>query len=1147
MYIFCLLCLCATSNAQSITSNLKKIQLPYADTLKLDTVSIDAASVQILNVPNNTFTVNAYTAQIYFTTKPKQDTLQITYRTLNYNFTKIYNKKSPNLISKNMGKFTNNFYEYNSTTANASFADFGNLDYNGSLSRGLNFGNNQDVVLNSQFNLQLSGMLADSVELLASITDNNIPFQPNGNTQNIQEFDRVFLQFKRNKAQLTVGDYEMNKPNNYFMHFYKRVQGLYFSNENILDKKNTTYKYGIGASLAKGKFVRQQLTAIEGNQGPYKVPGPNNETYLIIMANSEKIFIDGLLLQRGEDKDYIIDYNNAEVIFMPKKMITKDSRIIVEYEVNDRNYLNSLLYSTNQLTIKKGATFYLHAYSNQDAKNQQVQQNLDANQQLFLSTVGDNLEQALYNNSRKDTFGAAKIMYKKIDSTISGNTYPIYIFSTNKDSAQYIISFTYAGPGKGDYMLSANTANGRVYSWIAPLFGTPQGEYIPFTQLVTPKRQQLFVAGTQLQLNKNNQVLYEVAISNNDPNLFSKINNNNHIGMAHKLGYNTKQTINKKWILNNTWHYEWVQQKFRPLERFRETEFNRDWSLPFIANTATEQYAFTTLQLNNSKNIFTTYGFSWFNRGTFYNGTKHALDQSIKIKNTRIIINANHVQSSFNSRNSKYTRPSIAVEQIFPKWHNATVGIKCSLENNSIRTNIGDTLDKTAFRFDVAQVYSNINTTNGNTLGFNYFTRKDYLPINNNLKAINQSQNLSLNNSWSSLKNQTINITATYRSLNVIDTSIYKIKPEQNILGRIDYGIRLFNNGLTYNIIYELGSGQELRREFAYLEVPAGQGTHLWNDYNTDGLQQLNEFEIAQYQDQKRFIKIFTPTNNYVKAKYNTTNQSISINFKQLNKNKNKLWYHKLSNPFMLTSSLILSNKNLSESGLAQYSPWYKASADSIFINNSLALINTIFFNRYNTTWGIDFVQNITNNRSLLTYGIDTRNNADYALKLRWNITKTLTHNFNVNNGRRAFNSPFLNSRNYTIQFYNIEPAVTFLSKNGNNRLSANYKWEQKQNSISTEKAIQNIAGIEYKLSKAGSTNYNFRINYNNIKFNGDANSPVGFVMLEGLQNGNNFLWLTSLEKKLAKGLEMSLEYEGRKPDNVPVIHTGRATMRAIF
>jgi hypothetical protein len=69
---------------------------------------------------------------------------------------------------------------------------------------------------------------------------------------------------------------------------------------------------------------------------------------------------------------------------------------------------------------------------------------------------------------------------------------------------------------------------------------------------------------------------------------------------------------------------------------------------------------------------------------------------------------------------------------------------------------------------------------------------------------------------------------------------------------------------------------------FTYLEVPTGQGVYTWNDYNTNGVQELQEFEVVPFIDQAKYIRVYLPNRVYIKH----TRLNFSINyFKSQSKN----------------------------------------------------------------------------------------------------------------------------------------------------------------------------------------------------------------------------------------------------------------------
>ena len=243
---------------------------------------------------------------------------------------------------------------------------FGNgLDYTGSFTRGFALGNAQSLTLDSRFDLQLNGEIGNGIKIQAAITDDNIPIQPEGNTQVLQEFDRIYIALQKDRTQVQAGDYVIQRPQSWFINYFKKIKGLGVQTEQNFGKAGHRSEVNIASS--RGKFARQTLVIAEGNQGPYKLTGNNNERFLIVLSGTEKIYFNGELLTRGQDHDYIIDYNLAQITFSPTRLVARESRIIVEYEYTDQNYYRTL-YAANSYWNFKNSHGKFFFYSEQDSK-----------------------------------------------------------------------------------------------------------------------------------------------------------------------------------------------------------------------------------------------------------------------------------------------------------------------------------------------------------------------------------------------------------------------------------------------------------------------------------------------------------------------------------------------------------------------------------------------------------------------------------------------------------------------------------------------------------------------------------------------------------------------------------------------------------
>ncbi|MEL7020754.1 MAG: hypothetical protein AAGK47_04045, partial [Bacteroidota bacterium] len=379
--------------------------------------------------------------------------------------------------------------------------DVDGLNYNGSFARGISFGNNQNLVLNSSFNLQLAGNIGDGIEVVAAITDENIPLQPEGNTQQLREFDKIFIQLKKGDNQLTAGDYELRRPNSYFLNYYKRLQGATLSNRSEVFP-DAFLRTQASIAVSRGRFARNTIAAIEGNQGPYKLTGANGERFIIALAGTEKVFLDGVLMTRGLEQDYTIDYNRAEITFTNKRLITKDIRIIVEFEYSDQNYTRSLYAVNSELTYDR-LQLQLNIYSEQDGKTPTTDRAFTPEEQAAFLSAGDSREDIFVTPSIDTAlFDVSEVLYHLRDTIVAGQLYRDILVqvTTPTDSVLYRANFLQVAQGAGNYILrapEATGANGRVFEWIAPdsLTGLPRGNYISARRLVAPQQKQLFTLG----------------------------------------------------------------------------------------------------------------------------------------------------------------------------------------------------------------------------------------------------------------------------------------------------------------------------------------------------------------------------------------------------------------------------------------------------------------------------------------------------------------------------------------------------------------------------------------------------------------------------------------------------------------------------
>lgn len=1159
-------------------SSLRSRVLPVLSVpQKLDSLTVVPGSVKAWDattgnpIPPSRFTLNGNSISFDSAGIAQRSKLvRVSYRVLPYDLGRRIARIDSSMIFRNPGDQLIGVPYDPFAEAPQPILPQSGLNYNGNFTRGLSFGNNQSLVLNSQFNLQMAGSLGD-LEVLAAITDNNIPIQPEGNTQQLREFDKIFVQLSKGSSRLIAGDYELTRPPGYFMNYTKKLQGATFSNAWATGKTRQGFLTSQASlAVARGKFARNEIAAIEGNQGPYRLQGAEGERFIIVLAGTEKVYLDGALLQRGLDLDYVIDYNAGHITFMPRRLITKDSRIVVEFDYADQNYLRSL-YAVNNDYHSGKLHLYLNAYSEQDGL-QPVDEEFDEEEKLSLRNAGDDeLAAVVPSLDTLTQFNAFRVSYELRDTMVNGIPYSgILVYSTDPDKALYTATFSEVGSGNGNYIQDTETAaNGRVYRWVAPdpLTGRPSGNFEPVRRLVAPKRQQLFTAGGQYDFSKKTSLKGELALSNTDRNRFSAIDDDDNAGLAAMLGFRHGFELNwpfgkKPWQVEASADYEFTQQQFRELSPYRPAEFTRDWNTSQGANDVSIGLRPTNEHLLNSGLVLRTpsagnfeYRFGGYFRDTLYTGARQFAKYGFQKKGFNLWVQGDWLNTESTGEASRFSRPKGQV--VVPFFRDSTgskywkAGVYAEQEMNSRYVISGtgtktDSLSNNSFRYDLFRIFMETPASENFTLKTGFKRRLDHRPAGAGFKRSLRADELNLEGNWRQSRNSRLGWNFTWRQLTVLDTGLTNQQAAETYLGRLNYSLNILRGVVQSATSYEIGSGQERKIEFTYLQVPLGEGTHQWIDRNGDNAVQVDEVEIAPFQDVANAVRVTTFTDELIRTNNVQFNQSLRLEPKAVWFNSKGL--RKFLSKFSTQSSLQISRKVRDLDGVSPWNPFQLNVADTALVSTRSGVYNTLFFNRANPKYDVQLGHSDNEFKQVLTTGYESRRLQEQFLKFRWNMTRSLSLLQSVRFSTSEQGSELFENKRYRIKAFELEPKLTF-QPSGSFRASASWRMKNAENKLgpSGESANNRELKLELTYNQSATTSIRSTISLVKINFIGEANSPVGFAFLNGLQNGRNYLWNLTLDRQIGKNIRMGISYEGRKTGNANVVHVGRAQVGAVF
>ncbi|MCZ6899003.1 MAG: hypothetical protein O7F74_02085, partial [Bacteroidetes bacterium] len=688
---------------------------------------------------------------------------------------------------------------------------------------------------------------------------------------------------------------------------------------------------------------------------------------------------------------------------------------------------------------------------------------------------------------------------------------------------------------------------GRVYEWVSPSGGVLQGNYEALRPLVAPNKKQLISFGGRFNINQHESISAEVGLSDHDDNLFSSLDDSDNNGQALKIGFESNSRYlgsENGYKISSNINFEFNSRNFKAIDRFRYIEFDRDWSYnPRSLDPKFEDKILTT-SINLQKDVFNNISYKLVGRkkGSLINGLQHYISLKQLFGKLQLSSDAFLMDNKRLNDRSEWKRLNVDISFLMK---NVVPGYVYGLDKNVV-TDLSDSIINSAMNYTSHTFYLRSPGNAKTKYDARYVYREDNLPLDGEIQLNSRSNTGSFNLSSEVSDKHTLGLQFIYRNLeNIADLS--PGRNEETISGRIDWLGSMLDNNLRMEVNYTLSNSRELRREFSYLQVPTGEGTHTWRDLNDDGIQDLNEFFLAINTDEQNYVKLFVPTNDFISAFDNLLNYRLNVNFpsKWRGQGGIKEFLSRFSNNTSWTSHHKVVDNNLD----ARLLPFIVNLEDDDVLSVRETMRSTLFYNRSNPKFGLSLTTFTNKRKQLLTNGFEARNSQGLEFTNRINITRF--YNFKITSSRSVNNSSsnFLQGRDFKIRELKLSPVISW-QPSAKMRISTTYSISDKRNSSDFEtpgNAVINEFSTELRLNNAAKSSLIANFRFIDIEFQGEENTPLGYELLQALRPGSNLTWMVNFQKKLTSGLQLNLTYEGRKSPSVDLVQIGRVQMTALF
>ncbi len=1028
------------------------------------------------------------------------------------------------------------------------------LQKSGSIVRGFSIGSNRDLSLSSGFRMQLAGKLAQDVDVTAALTDENSPIQPEGTTQTLREVDKVYVEIKHPQYSAVLGDFNLQigqKEGGEFGRINRKLQGARgIAAFDRIGGSSLDGALTLTGATARGKYATNQFQGLEGVQGPYRLTGPNGENRLLIIAGSERVYLNGESMTRSEVNDYIIDYASGEVTFSSKRLITAASRITIDFEYSDQQFVRNLVGGSAggkvfSDKVKFNALFFQEA----DDPDSPIDFTMDDTMRAILQNSGADRFKASLTGivpAGKDSIsGFGKGLYRLNDTTLNGRHYGILVYAPGDSLAVYAAYFSPVDQVPADSAGYIRIAAGQFR-----FAGIGQGNYLPIQFLPMPRRHQLLEMNGDAQIGPDISFSGEYAVSKYDYNRLSTLAGSSMRGGAMKFSarYNPKRVVvggSNLGEIDLHISERFVGRSFLALDRANEVEFNRKWNLDQAASTD-EEIQELSFAYHPARSIQGVVAYGALNRPGELRSTRTQINLGLadsSLPAAQYQIEKINTSSVLLQDESQWTRQRGTMDYEIARWR---PGFRIEAEERTAAKAGHDSLQQGSFRF--MELAPRLTTAE-----FSRMTATVEMQLRTEDSASSGSLNRASHSltqiySWQYNHSQMLSSTLTLSIRSVEFTEEFKHRGNLSsdaVLVRSQTRYTPLQRAVETDLYYEFSNQRSARMERFFIRVAKGNGNYRYlGDVNGNGVMDENDFELTRFDGE--YIVVYLPSDQL----YPVADVKASIRLR-------------LQPARLMLSPSHWLDKTLHALSTETYVRVDENSKDPD--TKQIYMLNFAHFLNDQTT--------ITGSQQFTQDVFLFENNADLSFRFRYSERNGLTQF--VSTVERSFiqersvrvRSQLVREIGNQTDFINRNDRVATSTHSSrerdlvSNALLSDFSyrpsmnWEvgftigvtEVVNRSLEDNATANINEQGIRIVQSFPTVGQLRAEFRREEVGLENISNPPYEMTNGKAPGQSYLWQVTFDYRITANLQLSLNYNGRTEGGRSPIHFARMEARAFF